>query len=331
MRKKHSFLVSAMALTLTIVLSFSAVHFSFVSYADEGELPAGQVTPTKAEELPGKETPKQEEPPKDQTPIQADPPKDSPDTSSATSASTPAESSSSKQDESSTKTSITFPNPFSSSTSSTDASTSSTNANTSEKDVQQDASEKSSEKEASSKDSSNSTTKSGGGNKSTTKNTKYTTRYYAPAPATTVRKMTVPHVDNTEISGSTLSPMDAYFERISGDTSTEPFTIYVEETELATTETEKRNLSTTAIVAICLVAIGVVVCLLTLLFALRNKRSAGDRVVEYDDEYEDVDVGASSAQGNSYNSGEADLNSATQVDQSSQFTVVSLDDKDYKD
>ena len=309
MRKKHTIFLSFLALALTLALSFSVVQLSFVSYADEVQ--------TQIEEKPADD----------------DPPPATSSTTKATTESTsisPIDTTTKKPPESSTKISDVISSVLNS-TSAT-SSTTTENPGTSEKENPA-VSEKSSEKESSATTANNSTstTKNSGGNKTTTRNSRGTTKYVPVAPATTVKKMSVPHVDNTEISGSTLSPMDAYFERISGDTTTEPFSLYAEETELATTESSGRNLSTAAIVAICLVAIAAVVCLLTLLFAIRNKRanSVDDRPVEYDDEYEDTYADSDDASGDAYY-GNTD-SAASTVDESSQFTVVSLDDKDYKD
>lgn len=324
MHKHHKVLASTAVLALTFFLSFSFVNQSMVSYADETSAPTTTTT----------KFPQEEPAPEDPTTKATDP------TTAKTTASTtggsvaPITQSTSKADDSTgTKPGASrILDIFTSSTSNP-----ADKPSVSEKE-NPPASEPHSETAATGSTSgtnpgtSTTTKKSGGSNKTTTrKNSYYTTRYTPAAPVATVPKMTVPHVDNTEISGSTLSPMDAYFERISGDTSTEPFSIVAEETELANSEQSGRNLSTTAIVAICLVAIGVLVCALTLFFALRNKRANadGNRAVEYDDEYDDTAI--SDAEDNDIYNGDSYTGPTTRVDETSQFTVVSLDDKDYKD
>lgn len=163
----------------------------------------------------------------------------------------------------------------------------------------------------------NSTTTKKNGKPTTTKNT--TTRPYVP-------HMTIPQVDNTTVEGTTLNPLDAYFERISGDsnafTTAEP-----EETTILEEEQpeEHKQLSTIAIVAICLGGIALVVVALTAGFSIRNKHAADaeDDAPDYEtDAYGAVEYDAPQ---------EPDQNTRPQVDESDSFTVVSLDDRDYKD
>ena len=172
-----------------------------------------------------------------------------------------------------------------------------------------------SEKDSTTKDANKTTTKKN--NKTTT--AKYTTtKPYVP-------HMTIPQVDNTTIEGTTLNPLDAYFERISGDSNT--FTTYApEETTEAEPEPEEhKQLSTIAIVAICLGGIALVVVALTAGFAIRNKHAADD-----EDDAPDYETEAYGA--DAYEAPQEPVqNTRPQVDESDSFTVVSLDDKDYKD
>ena len=144
--------------------------------------------------------------------------------------------------------------------------------------------------------------------------------------------MTVPQVENTTVAGSTLSPMDAYFERISGMTYAEPTevteqTMVIEEMP----EDDNTQLSTPAIVAICLGGIALVTLGLTGAFVIRNKRAgSNDDGIDpdpFNPDYEDPYVHPDPTGSDSG----AAQNTPSQVDESGTFTVVSLDDKDYID
>ena len=139
-------------------------------------------------------------------------------------------------------------------------------------------SENPSEQESNSQDSS--TTKPSTTKKKTTK--KHTT---------TVPKMTIPVVENTQVEGTTLSPLDAYFERISGNTEGDTYFFSEPETDEILEEEEDKNLSMGAIIAICIGGIALVTCALTGLFVLRNKKASEEDAdeYEYDDEYEEAD------------------------------------------
>ena len=136
--------------------------------------------------------------------------------------------------------------------------------------------------------------------------------------------MTVPQVDNTTVEGTTLNPLDAYFERISGDSNM--FTTVEAETVTEPEElpAEHKQLSTIAIVAICLGAIALVTVALTAGFAVRNRRAADAQDAAPD--YETDAYGEAQ-----YEAPQQPQNVRAQVDESDTFTVVSLDDKDYKD
>ncbi len=175
-----------------------------------------------------------------------------------------------------------------------------------------------SEKETTKKNPTSTTKKPG---KTTT--AKYTTtKPYVP-------HMTIPKVDNTTVEGTTLNPLDAYFERISGDSNT--FTTFApEETTIPETDAEEpqehKQLSTIAIVAICLGGIALVTVALTAGFAVRNKHAAAE------DEDAAPDYETEAYGGDAYEApAEAPQSARPQVDESDTFTVVSLDDKDYKD
>ena len=164
--------------------------------------------------------------------------------------------------------------------------------------------------------------------KTTTKphpNKTTTIRKTTTKPATTVPKITIPQVDNTEIEGTVLDPLDAYFERLTGDTG---LAAGDSETVSETTQPEAQEdgfkLGTVAIIAICLGGIAVLTCVITGILAVRNKKQSGAAQVEYDDEYEDYD--AAYSQG-AENAAPEDIS----VNESSDFTVVSLDDTQYKD
>ena len=169
------------------------------------------------------------------------------------------------------------------------------------------------------------TTKKPTTTKNNNRKTTTTRRYIATtaAPRVTAPRMTVPQVQNTQIEGTTLSPLDAYFERISGMTNANT-TAAAEELVVSEMEEENgHNLSTTAIVAICLGGIALVTVGLTAVLAIRNKHS-GAPAQEADSEIlEDYPVDTD------YASSESEQ--PTKVDQNDTFTVVSLDDKDYKD
>ena len=152
--------------------------------------------------------------------------------------------------------------------------------------------------------------------KTSTTKKKTTTKKYK---TTTVPKITIPVVDNTQIEGTTLSPLDAYFERIS-DVSDEPSYFFDETTEPTEDTETQRNLSMGAIIAICIGGIALVTCALTGLFVLRNKKAAEDDEVEYDDEYEDSLDEETSV---------ADI-SSTNVDNTGSFKIVNFDSDDYK-
>ena len=152
---------------------------------------------------------------------------------------------------------------------------------------------------------------------------KTTTRKYTPVQTTksNYTKMVVPQVENTTQEGGSeaLDPLDAYFERISGNP-----TEAADVTE-ATTEAQQESetkLSTAAIVAICLIAIALVVVVLTVIFAVRNKRAEAQ-----DGEAPDYDVGYD-ADDDIYADPAPKANDTPSDDV---FTVVSLDDKSYKD
>ena len=133
-------------------------------------------------------------------------------------------------------------------------------------------------------------------------------------------------MDNTEIEGTVLDPLDAYFERLTGDTG---LAAGDSETVSETTQLEAQEdgfkLGTVAIIAICLGGIAVLTCVITGILAVRNKKQSGAAQVEYDDEYEDYD--AAYSQGTENAAPEEDIS----VNESSDFTVVSLDDTQYKD
>ena len=162
-------------------------------------------------------------------------------------------------------------------------------------------------------------------NKTTSPNKRNTTttKRYVP-------RMTIPQVANTTVEGTTLEPLSAYFERISGDSNTFT-TITFEETqtmEVEEIEEEESPVSTIAIVAICLGGIALVTVVLTAGFAIRNKRAndAEDAAPDYEqnaygtDEYDAPDEPEQTQPAE-----------RPQVDESDSFTVVSLDDKDYID
>ncbi len=178
-------------------------------------------------------------------------------------------------------------------------------------------SEPASEKD-STKAPSSSTTKKDGKTTTTKRSAYTTTKRYVP-------HMTVPQVDNTTVEGTTLNPLDAYFERISGDSNTFA-AITEEQTQPQEPEEEHKQLSTIAIVAICLGGIALVTVLLTAGFAIRNKHADDAETAAAD--YENDAYGA-----NEYEAPEAKQQQTTRpkVDESDSFTVVSLDDKDYKD
>ncbi|MDD6061624.1 MAG: hypothetical protein PUB99_03310 [Oscillospiraceae bacterium] len=171
--------------------------------------------------------------------------------------------------------------------------------------------------------STGSTTGTGSTTKKTTTTTKKNIYNKTTVPAATVPKMTVPHVDNTEIEGTVLDPLDAYFERLSGDTGIMTDAQTVSETTQPEQQEDGAGLSTAAILAICLGGIAVLTCAITGVLAVRNKKQGGSGHVEYDDEYEDYEAEAPEDP----ESFAADAN----VDQTDGFTVVSLDDTDYKD
>ena len=180
-----------------------------------------------------------------------------------------------------------------------------------------------------------STTNNDPSEKETTKSNKPTTTKKNGKPTTTkytttrpyVPHMTIPQIDNTTVEGTTLNPLDAYFERISGDSNT--FTTEaLEETTIPEPEQpeEHKQLSTIAIVAICLGGIALVTVVLTAGFAIRNKRA--DDTEDAAPDYETDAYGTSdyTAPQNS-----EPQNTRPQVEEGDTFTVVSLDDKDYKD
>ena len=166
------------------------------------------------------------------------------------------------------------------------------------------------------------TTKKGGKTTTTTKKFVYTTA------KRTAPHMTIPQVDNTTVEGTTLSPLDAYFERISGDSNTFTTEAYFEQTQPTEPEEmeEPKQLSTIAIVAICLGGIALVTVALTAGFAIRNKRAD-----DTEDEAADYEQDAYGTDEYVETKPEPKQQARPQVDESDSFTVVSLDDKDYKD
>ncbi len=134
---------------------------------------------------------------------------------------------------------------------------------------------------------------------------------------TTVPKMTIPVVDNTQVEGTTLSPLDAYFERISGNSEEDTYMFAELTTDEEEEAEEEKNLSMGAIIAICIGGIALVTCALTGLFVLRNKKAAEEDSdeYEYDDEYEEAE--------------EASEPSAN-VDNTGSYKVVDYNSDDYK-
>lgn len=182
------------------------------------------------------------------------------------------------------------------------------------------------------------TKKSGGDNRTTTKRNSGTTAAY-----TTVPRMTVPVVENTTVAGTTMNPMDAYYERISGMT----FANEVESTDqthTASTEDGNNsgffsNLSTPAIIAIVVGGIALLTIALTMIFVLRNKRAAEDddaadnggypvpQTQDLPDPYMQQAVNNDPFVQDGYPTDTV----PGQVQETGTFTVVSLDDKDYID
>lgn len=171
----------------------------------------------------------------------------------------------------------------------------------------------------------NPTKESSTGTKTTTKkNDKTTTKKYTTTKPY-VPHMTIPQVDNTTVEGTTLNPLDAYFERISGDSNTFTTAVPEETTEAEPEPAEHKQLSTIAIVAICLGGIALVVVALTAGFSIRNKHAAAaeDDAPDYETDAYGTDEYEAPQQ--------TPQNTRAQVDESDSFTVVSLDDQDYKD
>ncbi|MBQ7542694.1 MAG: hypothetical protein IJT44_10445 [Clostridia bacterium] len=175
----------------------------------------------------------------------------------------------------------------------------------------------------------NTTKTTSGGSERTTERTTSNYTPYTQRTTSYVPRMTVPKVDNTQIDGTTVDPMQAYIERISGMTNTYP-SEYFETSEGAAPEPgTKINLSTPAIVAICVGGIALVTVGLTAAFAIRNKRAGGTQDTEDDpyaspyDEGDDYPI-------DDPDDGQQD-DQTDNVVESNSFTVVSLDDKDYKD
>lgn len=203
----------------------------------------------------------------------------------------------------------------------THSSTQAPTTSTTKTDSSEQHEEPSEQNSSSSAASTGSTTKKTNSNKTTT--TKRYNSSKTTVPAATVTKMTVPHVDNTEIDGTVLDPLDAYFERLSGDTGVVAEVESASETTQAQEQEDGAGLSTAAIIAICLGGIAVLTCAITGVLAVRNKKQGGAGTVEYDDEYDAYEE----EEPEDTESFSADVN----VDQTSGFTVVSLNDTDYKD
>lgn len=219
-----------------------------------------------------------------------------------------------------------------STTESTSSSTSSTTESTSSTTVKPEDPEKSEPAGTTGHDpSSTSSTKANNSTPSTTKKTngnKATTKRSNYVPANTTAgytRMVEPVVENTEPEGTVMDPMQAYIERINNMTTELPTETTVTE---AQEEAPARSLSTAAIVAICLIAVALVVVALTAAFAIRNKRAA--------EEDGDADLSDSGMPADPYDESDdiyaetPPASGATKVDDGP-FTVVSLDDRNYKE
>lgn len=174
--------------------------------------------------------------------------------------------------------------------------------------------------------STDTTTQKKDDNKKNDKKTTTTFRYVPTTTRATVPHITIPKIDNTTMEGTTLSPLDAYFERISGDSNTFS-TVFEEQTEVPEQdERQPMQLNTISIVAICLGGIALVTVALTAGFAIRNKRANDDEEIAAD--YEQNAYGEDDYDETAEPDAQANR---PQVDESESFTVVSLDDKDYTD
>jgi hypothetical protein len=304
MKKRLFSFLCVFAVILVFALTAQTATLSWRAFAeDPAETPSSSSTTKKSSEPEPYEDPTTASTSATTTTTTTKPPE------SSTSSTTAADSTTSKPPESSTGTT----DPTASTTDKPPVSETASSPATSEHGTETD----------STKDSSATSTTKGNKNKN---NKNKTTRAYVPA--TTRYHISIPVVANTTVEGTTLDPMSAYFERISGDSDlyTTAFEEITQTTEPEEME-QKMQIPTIAIVAICLGGIALVTVGLTAAFAIRNKRSDGGEDIAPD--YEQNAYGFT----DEYTAPEREQpqTQRPQVDESDSFTVVSLDDKDYTD